>query len=501
MGWLVQPSRPVPIDWGHPLAADLRFFVAFFDGQPVDYVTCATGTPNGAPSVESWGNATAAKLDSAGGDYYTWADNDHHDIVGEITLAWRGSIATGVAYRHFAGKTTSSGLTNTPFDFRTDTAPSPVPTMVRSSASAYGVWVASSGISVGATAVHTVEYTQGATLNLTPSFYVDGGAGGSSTLAAGPSSAAAGSTTGLYVGRRPDGATVQHDGFTEYAVGWARVLTPEELSVFRNAPYALFARSSGKLISIPSSGTLIVISDSGSGSDGLGIAASVSVADTGSGADVVASIAAALGIADSGSGTDALGIAVSVALADTGTGIDGFAGTASVVLADSGSGADDQVVTVTLPEITDTGTGNDSISVLTEQLIAIADAATGTDSVSVQVTVSVGDTGSGADGLGLMTDVLKSVADSGAATDNVSVSVSVGISDSGSGLDLLGITTLLAVLDLGTGYDVVVASTPGAAKIATITFNARSRSVALDMRGRSAVVGMAGRTVTIDMRT
>lgn len=68
---------------------------------------------------------------------------------------------------------------------------------------------------------------------------------------------------------------------------------------------------------------------------------SVTVADTGAGADALARLAVALALADTGAGSDAFGAAARLAASDTGAGADALARLlASLALAEAGTGAD-----------------------------------------------------------------------------------------------------------------------------------------------------------------
>lgn len=246
----VQPRAPVRIDWGHPLARDLRFFVTFHAGSPVDWVSGALGTPGGAPTIEGMANVRAAKIDSGTGDYYGWGDDDRHDIVASMTLAWRGVIGSIGNYRTFVSKTTGAGGTSSPFDFRTDLGPL-YPVLVRSNA---GLRIWTGNVAVPTGSVSTCEVTQADGIDATPAMYVNGAPITASSAGAG-TGAADGTATGMRVGQRAD-AAVQMDGWTEYAIGWARVLTAAELDEFRRAPYRLFAPRDRRLWVVPASSNL-----------------------------------------------------------------------------------------------------------------------------------------------------------------------------------------------------------------------------------------------------
>lgn len=247
----------MPIDSSHPLASSLRFFIVFINGVAIDLQSWAIGSRNGSAAVQASavpsGAGTVAKLAAGSSDFYEFAHRPGSEILTEITLAWRGRINSGGAFRHFAGKHVGGGGTNCPFDFRTDSSASPVPVLVRSSGSGFVENVATSGITVGVPT--TVEVTKGADLSNTPSFFIGGAAVGSST--SGVTGTATGTAAALRVGRRADGA-VQMDGFTEYVAGFASILSADALREFRLAPYALLQQRETRITySLPPTGVVI----------------------------------------------------------------------------------------------------------------------------------------------------------------------------------------------------------------------------------------------------
>lgn len=255
--WRRQPSRPVSIDQTHPLARSLRFFFVFVGGVPIDLATWMIGTRNGSAAIQGSGipagGGTVAKLASASSDFYEFAHRAEWEILTEITLAWRGRINSGSAFRHFVGKHTGGGGTNCPYDFRTDNAASPKISLVRSSGATFSQFDSIGTIPLNAVA--TVEATKGADLGVTPTFYINGADAGSTT--SGVSGTATGSAATLRIGRRADGA-VQMDGFTEYVVGWGQILSADALREFRQAPYALLRpRETPVFYSLPPTGVVI----------------------------------------------------------------------------------------------------------------------------------------------------------------------------------------------------------------------------------------------------
>lgn len=200
------------------------------------------------------------------------------------------------------------------------------------------------------------------------------------------------------------------------------------------------------------------ISEAGSGSDVIGsILASASVADTGSGADSVSSLLAALLVADVGSGADALAaVAAALSIEDAGTGADSVSDVIAVLsVADSGAGADSSSATQEGDEKTvgDTGSGADAVGSVVV-VLGVADSGSGEDSPGGPVAVvATADTGSGADAVASLLAAL-GVTDAGAGSDAPSVSAAMTVTDAGSALDeIAAITVTVTITETGTGAD------------------------------------------------
>ena len=239
-----------------------------------------------------------------------------------------------------------------------------------------------------------------------------------------------------------------------------------------NADY----NAGGQVILAPAARTLVIV-DTAAGFDAATAAESsgdqtITVTDSGSGTDALASVAVVLSLTDSGAGNDAFGAAAALAATDTGTGSDSIAQLlASLLLAESGAGADALAGMTVALSATDSGTGSDAIAGLAASLTAV-DAGTGTDALgSLAASLGITDVGSGADALaslaaglsvtetGAGTDALASIAagltvtDSGVGADTPSISVTLSVTDSGAGVDTVLQMILIAIADAGTAVD------------------------------------------------
>lgn len=189
---------------------------------------------------------------------------------------------------------------------------------------------------------------------------------------------------------------------------------------------------SGSGADVVSPAVSLSVTESGSGDDAAGVVVSLAVTDDGSMMDVAALVGALLTVADSGSGNDTIGATVNVVVSDSGVNVEVAGVTVAMAVSDSGSGAD-------------------SVNLLTATLKSVLDSASGSDSLSVVVTLGVADGGSGAEALGA--DVGLGVADSGSGNDLPAVGAALSLADSGSGVDALLVAVLATINDFATGTD------------------------------------------------
>ena len=233
--------------------------------------------------------------------------------------------------------------------------------------------------------------------------------------------------------------------------------------------------------------TAKAVSDSGTGADTMaGLKAAVGVSDSGAGSDSLASLLAKIPLSDSGAGVDTVTKAeqaIIKSVSDTGAGTDTAALRRKLAtISDSGTGADTVARPLTKISISDSGAGVDTIAglremgrvvsdsgagvdtVATQQFIRIpiSDAGTGVDTVTrPKVSTTVSDVGSGVDSLAGLRKKLATISDAGTGVDTAALRKKLAtISDTGAGVD----TVLrfmkgqaVAVSDQGTGVDSLAA--------------------------------------------
>lgn len=273
---------------------------------------------------------------------------------------------------------------------------------------------------------------------------------------------------------------------------------------------AIAAQDAGGGADAVAASAVIAAADRAAGAEGLGLAVSVALPEAGAGAEA-AGTAAALTVADGATGADALAVLTAIlkTITDAGAGGDVVGLSASIVRGDAGAGADAPVLQVALT-VGDAGAGADAVSVLTAVLrtitdtaagletvaasagITAADRGAGTDTPGLQVALSLADLGSGAEAVATLEQVLRTVADAASGTDRVMLSVSIPVLETGRGADTLAaLQALMAVLEQGSGVEVVIRTSPDDPRRLVITFRGRSPSISAS--GRSPAITTTGR--------
>jgi hypothetical protein len=203
-------------------------------------------------------------------------------------------------------------------------------------------------------------------------------------------------------------------------------------------------------------GQTITLTDSGSGSDSLSVAASLNLADSGLASDTVGD-SVSMTLADAGTSVDTIVSAITAALTDSGTGSDSLSATQPKTLTDSGSGVESIAVSV-VAMLNDFGEGVDSVV----QYFHFGDTGQGSDTAVIAVTVTLSDSGSGTDAIQASPVLIVNLSDSGTGSDTL-VAVpdntnTITLTDSGTGADTFSVSPLISLSDSGSGLDSVQVS-------------------------------------------
>lgn len=241
------------IDKTHPLAQGLVCDFSFLEGSGErvrdlqnDYI--AALTRDSGTLIPQWyppgllfpasDNSFVLEGGTGIGDPSAISKIPYTDLIGAITIIFRGSVRIGSNFHHFAGHHLIHGPVDCPFDYRTSNDATPALFINRANASTNRAHTGPN-LTIGLHSTIGVTIADGL-CETVPIFYVNG----SPTLgvAVGP---ATGAVTGdplanLRIGRRADGVC-QLDGICEYLRIWKRALTAEEMAWIHNDPYAYIA--------------------------------------------------------------------------------------------------------------------------------------------------------------------------------------------------------------------------------------------------------------------
>lgn len=223
------PDANARLNRDHPLAAGLAFCFVPSTGF-ADHASGVRGVNNGMGSGVGGAGRSATSSDDG---YAAFSGIPDDAFTGPLTLEWFGVINAGNRYNHFMGKHAGNGSTANPFDFRTDSSPTPKGVVVRSGGSAAGT---SSSLPVG-TPVHVV-------------FAFETGIGGGNYVAyvngkvdaiwtSGGTSAVTGSGADIRVGKRADDF-VKLSGSVFAARAWSRQLSTAEVVALYADPFQMF---------------------------------------------------------------------------------------------------------------------------------------------------------------------------------------------------------------------------------------------------------------------
>lgn len=221
----------------HQLANGLKFCIVFENNSiPIEVVTGTVGVPSGGPSPRMSTDGLGAGLAAVSSQFYTFGVGGQFDILGEITLFWRGiQDDTNASGREFFSTCLGGGGTQNPYDFNAGTSAGGNTTklsFVRAN-SGFRIWI---GQTFSTGQLVSAAFSQSSDISATPTFYYNG-VGVAGSLAGGTGTGAP--TSGnkpLRVGRRDDGGVLSN-GQVSIIAGWTRQLSATEHIMMYLAPY------------------------------------------------------------------------------------------------------------------------------------------------------------------------------------------------------------------------------------------------------------------------
>lgn len=261
---LIQTARPrlrppgnavLRVNRSHPLAVELRACIVTGGqfGVGRDLVTGAVFSGVNSPTITTTPDGSGA--DFSGTAHASAPSYPEWNTLGDVTVAWRGlsrNVSSGGA---LIGKipTGGNGANNTPFSLEYCNPTGGRATFVRSNVGsfAYRVWQSDSAALTNNT-LASISVSQGAVIEVAPTFYLNGVATTATNQYGSPGSGApTGNSDPLILGRRPDGG-LQHDGVTGIAmlaaVQWIAAqhqrFSFEPYGVLEEAPWWYFATPS-----------------------------------------------------------------------------------------------------------------------------------------------------------------------------------------------------------------------------------------------------------------
>src|SRR5947207_808988 len=173
-GWGRRKPPPwARINRSHPLARSLVNFFILNEGGGSTAHDIAGMRPGAFTNAPIWGKVTnnlAVDFPAAGTAYLDAAQPNDAPYTGALSIAWRGVIRTGSAFRHFAGKHLTGGASATPFDFRTDNAATPLMVLGRANTN-FNIW---NGPATTLNALKTYAVAAPLAIESAPTFYIDG---------------------------------------------------------------------------------------------------------------------------------------------------------------------------------------------------------------------------------------------------------------------------------------------------------------------------------------
>lgn len=170
-------------------------------------------------------------------------------------------------------------------------------------------------------------------------------------------------------------------------------------------------------------------------------------------AEILAATGTSVSSSDSGSGAESVPV-IYAALSDAGSGSETSSANAALSSTDSGTGSDVTAIYVTS---SDAGSGAESAPVI---YISLSDAGSGTETASANATLSSTDTGTGAESQAVAGTSFKNDTDTGTGVETGSVAAALSSADAGTGAETQGLA--LSSTDSGTGAETQILSVAAA---------------------------------------
>lgn len=500
----------------HRLAQELRAYWLFGGdyGLGFDLVTGTAVDPVNSPGISTLPEGPA--MDLSGAAYGTAPALTEWDVLGDITVAWRGMIRTLSAGNLMCKiPLATSGGSNTPFSLEYGNPTSARLTFTRSN-SGFRAWMAGAD-SLTANQITTLAASQGADISVAPLFYTGGALVGgtpASQYGGGGSGAPTGNTNVVQFGTWPTAPAYQ-DGLTAVAALGARIWDADEHLLFELDPYGLIEEGPRFYVVVPGATSVEAGAGSASGSAtaaatgstiAVGAGASSGVATTAAtGVTVARGAAAAAGAATVGAvgQTVAAGAASAAGTATTGaTGV-GIAGGAGAAAASATAGAAAQILGVGQGAAAGTATASAvGVTVSIGSGSATGGATVGASSGSGAIEAGAGSAAGTAtvQATGVSIGAAVAAASGAATAGAVGVGLQVG-SGAASGLGAAQGVGVAIQAAAGAAVGVAVVSAVGRDASEPLTLPPASRTYAVPAQDRSYAVPASPRAYAVPARS
>lgn len=240
--WRSKPPPGVRIDPDHPLALGLLLCWAFNEagGYPQDAVGRLSNVAlnaGAAAAAPVWVGRDGGGVDLAATPYLKTSTGDvltGRPFAGDISIVVR-ALTTTTNNQAIVNKQTTSGATNTTFDFQIRAGGAL--TLVRSSSG----FRDHLGVSVTANVIQTWGVSASGQMEVIPSFYVNG-VGGVGSLGSGSGTGPPNAVDrDIDVGFRSITTSLAFGGSIFFVAIWSRLLSAQEHAAMAANPYRLFA--------------------------------------------------------------------------------------------------------------------------------------------------------------------------------------------------------------------------------------------------------------------
>lgn len=236
--YMAKPPLGASINWGHPLTSGLVNAFLFNEGGGIKVNDSANASYVGTVAgitLPSWSfdpkEMSISTAGALGPNIQTVIPDTNY--LGDLSILWCGAFRVAGTFHSLVFKSALNGATNNPIEFRTENTTPPRLQFVDADALNLNTWTCATTVSVGAH--HQLGVSRPASLNVAPTFYVDG-VQGAAASGGGSAVTATGTNANLRFLLRADGGS-NLDGQITLVYIWRRLLRTDEFQSLQVNPY------------------------------------------------------------------------------------------------------------------------------------------------------------------------------------------------------------------------------------------------------------------------